>query len=538
MSESFVNQSFYDMFDVNKNKLTWQGNLSQLKTFVGTQVNPISANKATWRSPSGGTWCYKGDDHLSVTWHSKSKTISFDGKAADAIKKRIHEAINSRHKVSSPLVANTNNLLIDDESVLEIEEDKPGCGDCYKLSIEMAEVKLELATLSALVGRFEVNGNDLGKNLTPMSSTATVKCVSTQTSQHSDDRVPELRQSKKSISSAPFYHQLNSYRSASKIKFDKLNRVNKPSCVKVTTPENAYNVNEIKSLKQRHEKSEEEIKSLRTIIRLMDEETPSQINKDVVKERPWRVNKLKSKTKGRNSEKCKPDNISNSTQLNNLPTTNQFSPLVDLTNDNQCNDHDETSGATNDMNKPEFEKRNNREIPNRHRQGKRSKYTAVLGDSLLKGIRRDKISRSTKQRVSVGCFPGATIEDMKDYIKPTLKRKPDHIILHIGTNNCLANSATEITAGIAHLCDEITRDQPDAYITISELITRDDKQNAKLKICEINKALKQYCQHNSKVSLLSHYNINDKALNGSKLHLNEAGTKVFAKNIINCINRF
>ena len=102
MSESFVNQSFYDMFDVNKNKLTWQGNLSQLKTFVGTQVNPISANKATWRSPSGRTWCYKGDNHLSVTWHSKSKTISFDGIAADAIKKRIHEAINSRHKVSSP----------------------------------------------------------------------------------------------------------------------------------------------------------------------------------------------------------------------------------------------------------------------------------------------------------------------------------------------------------------------------------------------------------------------------------------------------
>ena len=101
---------------------------------------------------------------------------------------------------------------------------------------------------------------------------------------------------------------------------------------------------------------------------------------------------------------------------------------------------------------------------------------------------------------------------MKDYIKPTLKRKPDHIILHIGTNNCLINSATEITAGIAHLCDEITRDQPDAYITISELITRDDKQNAKLKICEINEALKQDCQHNSKVSLLSHYNINDKAL--------------------------
>ena len=127
---------------------------------------------------------------------------------------------------------NTNNLLADDQSVFVIEEDKPGCGDCYKLSIEMAEVKLELAMLSALVGRFEVNRNDLGKNLTSMSPTVNMKCVSTQTIQHSDDMVPELSQSKKSISSAPFYHQLNSYRSASKIKFDKLNRVNKPSCVK------------------------------------------------------------------------------------------------------------------------------------------------------------------------------------------------------------------------------------------------------------------------------------------------------------------
>ena len=67
-----------------------------------------------------------------------------------------------------------------------------------------------------------------------------------------------------------------------------------------------------------------------------------------------------------------------------------------------------------------LEKPNNRKIQtDEHRQQKKSKYTAVLGDSLLRGIRRDKISRSTKRRVSIGCFPGATIEDMKYYIKPT-----------------------------------------------------------------------------------------------------------------------
>ena len=60
----------------------------------------------------------------------------------------------------------------------------------------------------------------------------------------------------------------------------------------------------------------------------------------------------------------------------------------------------------------------------------------------------------------------------------------------------------------------------------------------KRKFFEINEALKQYCEQNSKVSLLSRYNINENALNGSKLHLNEAGAKVFSKNINNCINRF
>ena len=111
MSENCSSYSFYDLFDVKKNKLIWQGNLSQVKTFVGTQVNQASADKATWRSPSGGTWCLKGNNDLSVTWNSKSKAIAFDGKATDEIKKRIYEAINSRYNAASPSVQNTNNLL-------------------------------------------------------------------------------------------------------------------------------------------------------------------------------------------------------------------------------------------------------------------------------------------------------------------------------------------------------------------------------------------------------------------------------------------
>ena len=267
MSENSSSYSFYDLFDVNKNKLIWQESLSQLKTFVGTQVNQASANKATWRSPSGGTWCIKGDNDLSVTWHSKSKTIAFDGTAADEIKKRIHEAIKSRHNASSPSVQNINNLLTNDQNLLITEEDKRGCGDCYKLSIEMAEVKLELAMLFALVDRSELNKKDLCKN--SVSTTTLMKCASTQTTEYSADEMADPTQSKP-CSSAPFYHQLNSYRLASKIQFDEFKKASsfdKPSCIKVT-PNNTDEDDEIRSLKQKLEKSQEEIKSLRTIIRM------------------------------------------------------------------------------------------------------------------------------------------------------------------------------------------------------------------------------------------------------------------------------
>ncbi|CAB4023335.1 Hypothetical predicted protein [Paramuricea clavata] len=68
------------------------------ETFVANEVNQRDAENAIWRSPSGGTWCFKGEgDDLLVTWHRKSKTISFDGKAADEIKERINEAISNKY---------------------------------------------------------------------------------------------------------------------------------------------------------------------------------------------------------------------------------------------------------------------------------------------------------------------------------------------------------------------------------------------------------------------------------------------------------
>ena len=34
----------------------------------------------------------------------------------------------------------------------------------------------------------------------------------------------------------------------------------------------------------------------------------------------------------------------------------------------------------------------------------------------------------------VKLFPGATVEDMEDFIKPITRKSPDKLILHVGTN--------------------------------------------------------------------------------------------------------
>ena len=68
---------------------------------------------------------------------------------------------------------------------------------------------------------------------------------------------------------------------------------------------------------------------------------------------------------------------------------------------------------------------------------------AIVGDSIMSGI-REELLKTDKHNVKVRFFRGGTIEDMEDNIKPILKREPDYIILHVGTNNAANLTARDI----------------------------------------------------------------------------------------------
>ena len=77
---------------------------------------------------------------------------------------------------------------------------------------------------------------------------------------------------------------------------------------------------------------------------------------------------------------------------------------------------------------------------------KKRKTTVILEDSILKRIQGRKLGRTVKQNIIVRSFPGAKLHYMSLYAIPTVKRNPDCIIMHCGTNNLKMDESPEAIA--------------------------------------------------------------------------------------------
>ena len=110
--------------------------------------------------------------------------------------------------------------------------------------------------------------------------------------------------------------------------------------------------------------------------------------------------------------------------------------------------------------------------------------TLVFGDSMLAGLREAKLSRS--KRIKVRYFPGGKTEDLQYHLIPYLKKKPDNIILHIGTNNSLMYKE------LLNVKETINKFHPNCKnIVISSPIVRTDRNEANNILKRFNIILKQ-----------------------------------------------
>ena len=160
--------------------------------------------------------------------------------------------------------------------------------------------------------------------------------------------------------------------------------------------------------------------------------------------------------------------------------------------------------------------------------------TVIVGDSIIKGLRRDLLSRAAKRRVTVRSFPGATVGDMKHYLQPSLQLKPSEIVLHVGTNDLKDHSSRVVAEQIVDLGNLISSSSPATKVTISALTQRYDEECLGKKVTDCNKVIKSFCNQNG-WGFIKHPNIDETCVNNQKLHLNKKGIAILASNLVNHI---
>ena len=98
----------------------------------------------------------------------------------------------------------------------------------------------------------------------------------------------------------------------------------------------------------------------------------------------------------------------------------------------------------------------------------------IVSDSILKNLQGRKIARSAKVKVS--SLPGCTTMDMRDHIKPILRRNHDGIVMHVGTNSLRTSaSVRDCAEEIVNLATMIRNESPTDLAT-SGIIPRSDDE--------------------------------------------------------------
>ena len=122
----------------------------------------------------------------------------------------------------------------------------------------------------------------------------------------------------------------------------------------------------------------------------------------------------------------------------------------------------------------------------------------------------------------------------KDHIKPTLREKPDDIVLHVGTNDLVSDRPPDlISKSIVDVASSMKNENHD--VTVSNIIKRAD--HFKEKANDVNDYLSKLCMEGD-IYLIDHSKIlKTQHLNGSKLHLNRRGAPILQNTVCKFLSK-
>ena len=162
---------------------------------------------------------------------------------------------------------------------------------------------------------------------------------------------------------------------------------------------------------------------------------------------------------------------------------------------------------------------------------------SLVGDSIIKGIRKQEINRSVRHmNTFVKTFPGATTDDMESYIIPTLKREPDYLIIHCGTNDLRRDEPEVIAKKITKLA--VNSKKMIRNVAVSSILARGDSDLMEGKRLQVNSILEESLACNQ-ISFIRHETLDQNwqyLLFEDGIHLNNEGTNVLGSSFVNYLN--
>ena len=159
----------------------------------------------------------------------------------------------------------------------------------------------------------------------------------------------------------------------------------------------------------------------------------------------------------------------------------------------------------------------------------KSKSIVILSDSLLNQIDETRLCKYGD--VEVRCHGGCIVNCMYFHLPTLLTDKPDCILLHISTNDCVWKTSDQVLLEIINLKEYIEKILPLCTVIISQPTIRTDDAKADNIIRNLNIKLK--CKQTRFNSNIKVHHLGKKGL-----HLNAHGTSRIAMNIISLFKRF
>ncbi len=475
----------------DKGKLMWNESYEALQKFVEEALN---IPNGVWSVPGGSAKQCLTED-IDLRWYEETKSITLNGKLKDEIR----EKLLSLSKIAVELTRQENDSeAIKDGHAENYTSEYSRLNEYSSLSLESLNEQLQ--ALSKVV-----NANTAAVELFSQDSeNERLRRDNVKLANENSDLKHENEKLKERIENLSYIladlngkaknaeDEKNSLITAMRILFDD----NKGTAMTVNNDNHANY--EIKRQSEVQIKQQSEVQCSKVLLSnrfstLSDE--VKEPNPTITSESTHQVHTLgKNKRKPKNKDR-KSSNESNQNSLHNQTTE----PV-------QQEDQ---------------------------QQVKRKTTVVVAGDSMLKYVKGWELSTG-QQNVSVKSFSGATVDDMCDFLKPTLRKHPDKLIIHAGTNDIRKSDPGTVAHKVTDLAKKFRKDFSNTEVLISSLIVRNDSPELAQKVKQTNIILKSNCLSNNLV-FLDNSNINCSHLNYRGLHLNRDGSALLQNNISNIL---